>query len=330
MTRECSRSLTFAVFLPGPDPPGMFGGMRTTPLVSAGALAIAVAAAGPARADADSLVEDQGARELALGGAMRAGATGAMATTLNPSGLPLSQDLVFEGAYGFRPEDGASIVGVSACDSTTAAPGCFYYRYLTASPSVDGMDENRHAHEFGLTMSRAVLPHVLIGGTLKYFDYVSDLMGESNSSGFNWDVGVTFKMNEFVNVGVVGYDLWGQKSTQFPRAVGSGVMARPLPALTLAFDALWNLDATGRTGRYGGGAEYFLSADNGQMGFPIRAGMVHDVALGGTYVSGGLGIAGIKMGLDVGARKEVDGGNELVVTASLRVFGPRIAAPAAE
>jgi hypothetical protein len=308
----------------------MFGVMRTTPLVLAGALAIGVAAAEPVRADADSLVEIQGARELALGGAMRAGATGAMATTLNPSGLPLSQDLVFEGAYGFRPEDGASIVGVSACDSTTAAPGCFYYRYLTASPSVNGMDENRHAHEFGLTLSRAVLPHVLIGGTVKYFDYVSDLMGESNSSGFQWDAGVTFKMNDYVNVAVVGYDLYGAKSTQFPRAIGSGVMARPVPALTLAIDGLWNLDISGRTGRYGGGAEYFLSADNGQMGFPIRAGMVKDVSVGGTYITGGLGIAGMKMGLDLGARKEVDGGNELVVTASLRLFGPRVAAPAGD
>jgi hypothetical protein len=308
----------------------MFRAMRTTPFVSAGAIAIALAVARPARADADSLVEDQGARELALGGAMRAGATGAMATTLNPSGLPLSQDLVFEGAYGFRPEDGASIIGVSACDSTTAAPGCFYYHYLTASPSVSGMDENRHAHTFGFTISRAVLPHVLIGGTIKYFDYVSNVMNESSSSGFNWDVGITFKMNDYVNVAVVGYDLWGAKSTQFPRAVGSGVMARPIPALTLAIDGLWNLDASGHTGRYGGGAEYFLSTDNGQMGFPLRAGMVHDVALGGTYVTGGLGISGMKMGLDVGARKEVDGGNELVVTASLRLFGPRVAAPATE
>jgi hypothetical protein len=308
----------------------MFEVMRTTPLAAAGALAIAVAAVRPARADADSLVEDQGARELALGGAMRAGATGAMATTLNPSGLPLSEDLVFEGAYGFRPEDGASILGVSACDSTTAAPGCFYYHYLTASPSVGGMDENRHAHTFGLTMSRAVLPHILIGGSVKYFDYVSSLMGESSSSGFNWDAGITFKMNEYVNVAVVGYDLWGAKSTQFPRAIATGAMARPVPALTLAFDALWNLDASGRTGRYGGGAEYFISADNGQMGFPVRAGMVHDVALGGTYITGGLGIAGMKMGLDIGARKEVDGGNELVVTASLRVFGPRVATPPTE
>jgi hypothetical protein len=297
--------------------------MRIPPLVAAGAVAFAAAAAGSARADADSLTEDQGARELALGGAMRAGATGAMATTLNPAGLPLSQDLVFEGAYGYRPEDSASVFQLSACDSTTDAPGCFYYHYLTASPTLDGVDEHRHAHTFGFTLSKMLLPHILIGGSVKYFSYTSDLMGESSSSGFNWDAGATIKLNDYVNLAVVGYDLWGKQSTQYPRAVATGAMVRPTPSFTMAFDALWNLDATGKTGRYGGGAEYFLTTNNGQMGYPIRVGGLHDVALGGTYISGGLGVTGLKVGFDLGARKEVSGGNELVVTASLRLYGPR-------
>ena len=75
--------------------------------------------------------------------------------------------------------------------STTEAPGCFYYHYLTASPTIDGMDEHRHSHTFGFTMSRSILPHILIGGAVKYFSYTSDLMGESDASGFNWDVGAT-------------------------------------------------------------------------------------------------------------------------------------------
>jgi hypothetical protein len=301
----------------------MVGAMRTRTLVVAGAVVVAVAAARPARADADSLVEDQGARELALGGAMRAGATGALATTLNPSGLPLSQDLVFEGAYGYRPADHASVLHLSACDSTAAAPGCFYYHYLTATPELDGMDEHRHAHTFGFTMSRAVLPHLLIGGSIKYFSYKTDLMGEQDASGFNWDLGTTVKLNEYLNLAVVGYDLWGERSSQFPRAIAAGAMARPVQSLTLAFDALWNLDASGGTGRYGGGVEYFVTSNEGQMGYPLRVGAVHDVAGAGTYISGGVGITSVKVGFDVSARKEVAGGSELVVTASLRLFGPR-------
>jgi hypothetical protein len=301
----------------------MFGVMRTLPLVLAVAAVAAAATARPARADADSLVEDQGARELALGGSMRASANGALATTLNPAGLPLSRDLVFEGAYGYRPVDSASVLHLAACDSTTEAPGCFYYHYLTASPTIDGMDEHRHSHTFGFTMSRQVVPHILVGATVKYFSYKSDLMGESDASGFNWDVGATLRLNEYINLAVVGYDLWGKESSQFPRAVGGGASAHPIPALTLAFDGLWNLDATGKSGRYGGGAEYFFSTSQGQMGYPLRIGAVRDVGLAGTFISGGIGVTSLKIGLDLGVRKEVSGGDELVMTASLRFFGPR-------
>jgi hypothetical protein len=306
----------------------MVGPMRTLPVALAGVL-VAVTASRPVRADADSLVEDQGPREVALGGAMRAMATGSMATTLNPAGLALSRDLVFEGGYGYRPGDSASVLQLSACDSTGAAPGCFYYHYLTASPTIGGMDEHRRAHLVGFALSRQILPHILIGGTVKYFNYKSDLMGEQDASGFNWDIGVTARLSDLVNVAAVGYDLWGKESSQFPRGVGAGISARPLPALTMAFDALWNLDATGSTGRYGGGLEYFLSTRGGQMGYPIRVGAAHDVALGGTYVSGGLGITSVKVGFDIGARREVSGGDELLVTASLRFFGPRLP-PAAQ
>ncbi|MCE9573452.1 MAG: hypothetical protein K8W52_09860 [Deltaproteobacteria bacterium] len=298
--------------------------MRSLPMivmgVAAATLTVSISAA---RADADSLTEDQGARELALGGGMRAGATGALATTLNPAGLPLSQDLVFEGAYGYRPSDSASVLHLSACDSTTAAPGCFYYNYVSASPGADGMETKRRAHTFGLTMSRQILPHILIGSAVKYFDYNSKVMGETDTSGFNWDLGMTVKVSDLVNIAVVGYDLWGAKSTQFPRAIGSGIMARPTPAMSLVFDGLWNLDASGKTGRYGGGAEYYFTGRQGQLGVPVRLGAVYDSAMSGTFISGGLGLTSLKVGLDLGARKEVKGGDEFVFTASLRFFGPR-------
>ena len=50
------------------------------------ALLTVLASATVARADADSLNHPLGPRELAVGEGVRAGATGAMATTLNPAG----------------------------------------------------------------------------------------------------------------------------------------------------------------------------------------------------------------------------------------------------
>jgi hypothetical protein len=101
-------------------------------------------------------------------------------------------------------------------------------------------------------------------------------------------------------------------------------MIRPGQGVALGFDALWDLDREGKTGRYGGGGEYFISTQGGKVGYPLRAGGVHDVATG-SYITGGAGIATMKLGFDIGARKQVsDGGDELLVTASLRVFGPRL------
>ncbi len=288
------------------------------------ALAAGLLASVPAaRADADSLNDPLGPREVALGEGVRAGASGAMATTLNPAGLPLTRELVFEGAYGYRPDDSASLVGLSACDSTNAMPGCFYYHYAGMSPDIGGMELGRRTHVGGLTLSRPLSPRVNLGTGVKYFDFESEDMAEEDAAGVNWDVGVTARLTDIVNIAAVGYNLAGTKSAEFPRAAAAGVQLKPGPALSVGFDALWNLDTDGKTGRYGGGGEYFVSTQGGKVGYPLRMGAVHDVTTG-TFVTGGLGIATLKLGFDIGARKQVADGDELLVTASLRVFGPRL------
>jgi hypothetical protein len=52
-------------------------------------------------------------------------------------------------------------------------------------------------------------------------------------------------------------------------------------------------------------------------------GAVYDNHVDGTYVTAGLGFLSFKVGIDLAMRKQVDGGDELQITASLRLFGPR-------
>ncbi|MEZ4364998.1 MAG: hypothetical protein R2939_01765 [Kofleriaceae bacterium] len=285
--------------------------------------------AGAARADADALTDTLGPRETAVGGALRAGATGASGVALNPAGLPLNQEMVFEGGYGYRARDAASAVSLTACDSTVAMPGCFFYSYVDTAPELGGAMRSRTTHTAGMSLSRMISPQVAFGTTVKYFDHNTDVMGESDASGFTFDAGVTARATDLMSLGLVGYNLWGERSPNFPRAIGAGALARPTPAFALTFDALWNLDADDGSGRYGGGAEYFVLTRRGQVGYPLRAGAVHDVAGGGhTYVTGGLGLATMKLAFDVAAQREVAGGDELLITASLRFFGPRVEAGA--
>ncbi len=282
---------------------------------------------GSAHAEPDSLDDQLGPREIAVGEAMRASATGATAIGLNPGGLPLNRELVFEGGYGYRASDSASLIGVSACDSTNAVPGCFFYSYAGSNPDLGGMEMKRTTHIAGTSMSRLLVPRVLVGATAKYFWFNSDVMGETKAKGFSFDVGATVRVTELVNIGISGQNLLGtEDSSQFPRAIGGGVLARPIPILAISFDSRWKTNGDGA--RYGGGAELFLRS--GQMGYPIRVGAVHDNGLGSTYISGGLGIANMKFGVDIAARREIKGGDETLILASMRFFGPRLAAPGVE
>lgn len=285
-----------------------------------------------AHADADSLNDHLGPREIATGEASRSEARGALAVSLNPAGLALTRELVFEGGYGYRPGDAASTVAVSACDSTVPMPGCFYYRYLKASPDLNDMSFGRRTHEAGVSLARALSPRISLGITNRYFDYNSDLAGEEDASGWGTDAGLLVRATDFVNVGVVGYNLLSADSAQYPRAIGAGISARPAGQLLLAFDSLWNLEAPDgqSTGRYGGGAEYFFQSADMQNGFPIRVGGVYDAGQESGYLTGGLGYMHAKFAFDLGVRKQLsgeqmDGTSELIVVASIRLFGPRLA-----
>jgi hypothetical protein len=295
-----------------------------------GVLTVA-ALVGRARADADSLDDVLGPREIAVGEAMRGGATGASAADLNPSGLPLNRELVFEGGYGYRASDSASLVGVSACDSTNALPGCFFYNYAGSSPELGGVMGHRTTHVGGLAMSRTIVPRILIGSTVKYYHFSSDMADEPDASGTAFDIGATVRLTNLINIGASMQNLWAtEDSDQFPRAVGGGVYVRPISSLALSFDARWKLDGADRSARYGGGAELFLHSNNGQSGYPLRVGALRDNTLESTYLSAGLGYASMTWGIDLAARREVKGGDETLMLASMRFFGPRLAAPGVE
>lgn len=283
---------------------------------------------GSARAESDSQGDLLGPREIAVGEALRGGATGSSAIGLNPAGLPLTRELVFEGGYGYRTSDSASIVNASACDSTNPVPGCFFYGYVGSSPELGGASGERSTHIGGLALSRLLAPRVLIGATTKYYRFKSDLVGEAPASGFAFDLGATVRVTPIVNLGVAAQNLWvTEESPRLPRAIGGGLHARPVPSLALGFDLRWKLDGDDRSARFGGGAELFLRSGS-SLGVPIRIGGLRDNGEDATYVSGGVGLASLRWGLDVAARRGVAGGDETLVIASLRFFGPRLPAPA--
>jgi hypothetical protein len=285
---------------------------------------------GRARAENDSQTGLLGPREIAVGEGLRGGATGSSAIGLNPSGLPLNRELVFEGGYGYRTTDSASLVGISACDSTNVAPGCFFYEYIRSDSTIDDAPGDRSIHIAGLALSRLLVPRVSIGATAKYYRFKSSVGVEEDARGFVFDLGATVRLTELINVGIAAQNLAAtEKTPQLPRTIGAGVHARPLPILALGFDMRWKLEDGDHGARFGGGAELFLRTGR-SLGIPIRAGALHDGDTNGgndaarTYVSGGLGLTGLRWGLDAVFRRQVAGGDETLLMASLRFFGPRM------
>lgn len=288
---------------------------------SAAFVALALFVLAPAQpARADSPTDYLGPRELAVGEAMRADARGATAITLNPAGLGLSRELVFDGTYGYTDGDGSvHAASISGCDSTTPVAGCLYYRYYLEP----GDGTRFRVHEVGSTVARPFGQIAAGGVTVKYFDTAGP---GDDDSGFAVDAGIVVRALQSFQIAAVGHNLVNGGALQYPRAVGAGVTLRPMPSLGLHADGLWQLEREndeGSTGRYGGGIEYFVTTADQQTGYPLRAGMVHDVAVDATYLTGGLGLTTTSVAIDLGVRKQLEG-DELTVLASLRIFGPRL------
>ncbi len=274
--------------------------------------------AGSARAENDTL----NPRTIALGESLRAAATGALAISLNPAGLALSRTYVLEGSYGYRPEDHAHIQAVSICDSVTARVGaCLYYDHLSADPSEPG---DRWLHEVGLTMAVPLGESLTFGVTNKYVSYHETFMEETpvdnSRKGLAFDAGLTYRVMPLLSLAFVGYNLFGGDQSQYTRALGFGAVVSFTPKLRLAADGKYDLERS--SGRYGGGLEYLFSGADGQQGVPLRAGYVYDAATHASYITGGLGVLTPRVGLDLGARKQVSDGKELMVQLSLRLFFP--------
>lgn len=298
-------------------------GMKFVAIVC-GIAAYCGATAGPARAAADSITDAMNPRSIAMGESIRAAAMGSSAVTLNPAGAALTRAYVLEGNFGMRPVDDARSVQASVCDSVTnRIAACAYYEYFKASPE----GGQRVAHEVGLTAALPLGEAIILGVTNRYKDYEASVGGTevANVSGYGLDAGAIIKLSSLLNVAVVGYNLVGDDKEQYPVGAGGGLALFLTPTFMLSGDASWNLETD--KGRFGGGAEFFVATDGGQVGYPLRGGYVYDELTEASYASGGVGYVTPRVALDVGFRRQVagvqDGADaETMVQLGLRLFLP--------
>lgn len=160
-------------------------------------------------------------------------------------------------------------------------------------------------------------------------DKVYDFGSVSNVVSF--DIGMTLRLFESLNVGVVGQNLWGH-GKEMPTLLGMGLAYAWGTRLLLAADALVNFTGneqctaaaprppcseTGNriTVRAGGGAELTLGSR-----VPLRAGYLFDSTLNSQHVTAGLGYFTPRYAFDFGLRQRVVAGAETVLLFGFRVF----------
>jgi hypothetical protein len=275
-------------------------------------------------AHAQSVTEALSPRSVGMGEALRGAATGALAPLLNPAGAALTKSYVFEGFYGFRPEDHSHVEAVSLCDSvTTNVAACLSYDHLSASPEYMLGTGERSSHRFALTTAVPVSDAIFFGITQKYVIYDETMMLDPvvqvEKKGYLVDFGLTLKVMDTLNLGVAGYNLIGADDAEYSRALGGGLAWNILPNLLAAFDARYNFIT--ETTRLGGGMELFWNSVD-DAGMPLRFGCVHDTLGNVTALTGGLGFVSSRVGIDFSLRKDISNGDELMMQASLRLFFP--------
>jgi hypothetical protein len=302
---------------------------RRRPVALGAICAMSAIFAVPSRAHADSLEDTLGTRAVSQGEAVRASASGASATQVNPAGVALTHSYSLEATYGYRGEDSATVANAAVCDSVTNRVGaCVYYSYFGSSP--EGGD--RSLHDIGLTLALPLGDKVMVGTTGRYIDYTESGTqalpeDESRDGSLVFDFGLIVKPTPELALAGVGYNLIGHDEDNFPRAIGSGFAFNVGDRFSIGADGVWKLDHPDdeKTGRYGVGAELFLTGDGGEQGYPIRAGYIYDRARNAQYLTGGLGFVTARVALEAGLRKQVAGdeGDELMFLVGLKLFVPQ-------
>jgi hypothetical protein len=267
---------------------------------------------------------------VGVGEASRADATGTAASWLNPAGVALSRSYSIAGSYGYRAEDSSQIVSGGVCDSVTTRVGtCVSYNFLNAGDAQMG---ERKMHTVSLTMALPLADRVAIGVTGRYVHLTETgplltPKDDSRDGELVVDAGAVVKVGGGLSLAAVGYNLIGGDEANFRRAVAGGITWGTGSSVSISGDAVWQLGLPDgeKTGRYGVGGQYFVTADGGQQGYPLRLGYVYDAGKDGAkYLTAGLGLITPRVGLDLAMRKQVGGavGDEVLVEAGLRLFMP--------
>ncbi|MBI2897792.1 MAG: hypothetical protein HYY06_29810 [Deltaproteobacteria bacterium] len=265
----------------------------------------------------------EGARSLAMGGALRAAAVSNPSLYLNPAALAVGRLYHVEAAYQYEAGAQGHLANASVVDSTNAVAGGIGATYSVSDPD----HADRTAYDLRLGLGVPIGRAFSLGATLKYLHLIQDGVprtgspvaaeeGEPLLDDLTFDAGALLRVASFLSFGVTGYNLTALDSPEAPMKVGFGAAVNVAELAVIDSDVILDLSTYGKVAaRYGIGGEYFAANR-----YPLRVGYTIDPWLDQQFLSGGLGYVDQRFAAEVSVRQGIAGSSSTTVTAALRFF----------
>jgi hypothetical protein len=265
-----------------------------------GAVAIAAAIAGGAAHPA-AAQNVETARTLSLGGAQRALVTGTDAIATNPAGLAMTSLFLFEGSYFDDFGGGDRRVNASISDShdKPIAGGVGYTFRAADVPSVSGARVEVHRIDAALAGRLGDNFTLGLNGHFVSADTTGVEAAEADWTRFSFDVGLQYRSEAGLAVGLVGQNLTATDRPELPLRVGGG-LGFTGDVFTLAADVMHDTQR-GSPALTGSGSALLANQ------FAVRLGGGYDFATEGAQLSFGVGYVTAKVAVDVGYRQRLAG-----------------------
>lgn len=262
------------------------------------------------------------ARGLALGTGLRASSVSTSALAYSPGALSLGNLYHIEANLDYLAALNTVALGAAAVDSSTSkvGAGIALRGFLSGDEgySTDaGYDYDGLDGHVGIALSLS--DKFSIGVGARYIDLASerddpDAPERELAQGFTMDAGMRIMPVNGLQLDFAALNFIDLDSAFVPVTLATGVAISAAEALSIGADVLLDMSTFDDPQvTVGGGIEYL-----GGNAVPIRAGYSFDVVRELHAVSAGIGYTDQRVGVDVGLRQEVSGGDDTRVMASVR------------
>lgn len=234
----------------------------------------------------------------------------------NPAALVLGGAYHVEGLGDYLAESGTVALGAAITDSATSrlAGGVALRGFLSGRDGYKGLDTR-------LGLALPFSDAVSLGVAGRYLNIDQEVTAADGSvtevevaKGITLDASFRFQPSQMLHVALLAFNLVDLDSPLTPVTVGGALAVTPIEELAITGDVLVDVSTFADPAATLGAGVEFLAAG----AFPLRAGYSVDAERSLHRLGLGVGYTDQEVGVDIGLRQDLSGGDETRVMLGLR------------